>query len=298
MRWLFLFVLSLNLAYIGWEMSKSPSENYTDVVALKNVKTIVLLSELKQQESLAGPENVLAEIESDTVDVKAPDTDGQAEPEKISSAPVIAVAEKAQEATVETVTPPVAKAQPDSATLSDHAVAQVKKAEVIEPVQAESSQAASCYTLGPFRDLDKLRGLTREIKSYVVKTDFRGSEENEPTLYWVYLEPEASRKKAIETGNRLKAKKIKDFYVIREGEKENGLSLGHFRNKDGAYGLAKKVTALGFNVYVEPVFRTYTVYWLDYQLSAGATIPDSIIDEYTRSAGKDNVSRLKRNCGV
>ena len=119
--------------------------------------------------------------------------------------------------------------------------------------------------------------MTREIKSYVVKADFRGREEKEQTLYWVFIKPEKTRNKAIETGKRLKAKKIKDFYVIRDGDKENGLSLGHFRNKDGAYGLAKKVQKLGFDVVVEPVFRTYTVYWLDYQLSSGVTIPESTV---------------------
>jgi hypothetical protein len=51
MRWLFLFVLSLNVAYIAWEMSKTPSVDYADVPMLKNVETIVLLSELKRQQA-------------------------------------------------------------------------------------------------------------------------------------------------------------------------------------------------------------------------------------------------------
>ena len=50
MRWLFLLVLFLNLTYIAWELSK-PSDEYVDVPALKNVRPIVLLSELRQQSS-------------------------------------------------------------------------------------------------------------------------------------------------------------------------------------------------------------------------------------------------------
>jgi hypothetical protein len=188
--------------------------------------------------------------------------------------------------------------QAGSASQATTAVASAQAAESVEDMPAESSPAIGCYTLGPFRDLDKLRGLTREIKSYVIKADFRGKEENEPTLYWVYLTPEANRKKAIETGNRLKAKKIKDFYVIREGEKENGLSLGHFRNKTRAYALAKKVKALDFDVNVEPVYKTYTVYWLDYELADGAAIPEKVFDEYIGTGGKDKISRLGRDCGV
>ena len=141
-----------------------------------------------------------------------------------------------------------------------------------------------------------MRGLTREIKTYVVNADFRGREEKELALYWVYLKPEKNRKQAIKTGKRLKAKKIKDFYVIRDGEKINGLSLGHFRSKKGAYRLARKVKKLGFDVVVEPVFRSYTIYWLDYQLVDGAAIPEPVLEKYTRSGKKEKITRLSRDC--
>ncbi|MFV9615737.1 MAG: SPOR domain-containing protein [Gammaproteobacteria bacterium] len=159
-------------------------------------------------------------------------------------------------------------------------------------------QKERCFTLGPFRDLDNLRSLTREIKPYVVTTDFRGREEREQYLYWVYIQPEKNRKKAIETGQRLKAKKIKDFYIIREGEKIHGVSLGRFRNKNSAYGLAKKVKKFGFDVIVEPVFKIYTVYWLDYQLADGVSIPETLYEHYTQSTKKGKVSRLSRSCGA
>ena len=307
MRWLFVFVFSLNLAYFAWEMSKSPTDDYTDVAALKNVQPIVLLSELKQQVDLveAEPESVTEDKQGEDEAVISAGEDGskgdlpeeQIAAEKLT---VVQTTEKAQQILPEVVTaakPEVAK-QPDSIKLAEQVVASTKKVDPVKAVPAMSSQTTRCYTLGPFRDLDKLRGLTREIKSYVVEADFRGREENEQTLYWVYIKPEENRKKAIEAGNRLKAKKIKDFYIIRDGEKENGLSLGHFRSKDGAYGLAKKVKNLGFNVIVEPVFKTYTVYWLDYQLSSGVTIPDSIFDKYAKTTKKEKISRLSRDCGT
>ena len=193
------------------------------------------------------------------------------------------------------VKPAVTAVAPEQAKQLAANLAQTSADEV---AQSGAEQATDCYTLGPFRDLDNLRGLTREIKSYVVKADFRGREEKEQTLYWVYVKPEKTRKKAIETGKRLKARKIKDFYVIRDGEKENGLSLGHFRNKEGAYGLAKKVQILGFDVIVEPVFRSYTIYWLDYQLSSGVSIPESIFEKYIKSAKKNKISRLSRDCAA
>lgn len=289
MRWLFLFVLSLNLAYIGWNLGDSSTGSYEHVPALKNVQTIMLISELDQQETKVAESNLKENIEAATsVDLTA---------EVVQTSNVvsekIAEVQTKQESIAESVNvkTPAKKIIPKQLA--------VAKAE-IKPVQnepLESVQDARCFTLGPFRDLGKLRSLIREIKTYVEAADFRGREEKEQTLYWVYLKPEKNQAKAIATGKRLKAKKIKDFYVIREGDKINGLSLGHFRNKNGAYGLAKKVRGLGFNVIVEPVFRTYTIYWLDYQLAAGVKIPDSIFDKQMKSAGKDKISRLSRDCG-
>lgn len=293
MRWLFLLVLFLNLAYVAWEMSK-PADQYVDVPALKNVQTIVLLSELKQQPSQPRP------MSAEKGEVIAGGKAGADSADK-------SLAENAQsakqlDANEVAATKVVADAQEKPVTQAMVPVASPKKTDVIDVVQTdqnqkEAAQAASCYTLGPFRDLDNLRGLTREIKSFVVKADFRGQEEKEQTLYWVYIKPEKTRTRAIETGKRLKAKNIKDFYVIREGEKENGLSLGYFRNKDRAYSLAKKVQKLGFDVMVEPDFRTYTVYWLDYQLSSGVSIPESIFEKYIKTTKKDKISRLSRDCG-
>ncbi len=51
MRWLFLIVLFLNLAYIVWQTTRPVTQSYEDVRPLKNVRPIVLLSELKQQSS-------------------------------------------------------------------------------------------------------------------------------------------------------------------------------------------------------------------------------------------------------
>lgn len=231
MRWLFLFVFTLNLAYIAWELARPATDGYIDVPALKNVQPIVLLSELKQQSDLADAEAEVVEESRVEIQPTEDETVITATASKIVGglADQQAAADRAAaEVVVEEKTLPVqpeevsgveqgADKQADSQ--KQVVVASPEKAEPVEVVPAKPAQIASCYTVGPFRELDKLRGLTREIKSYVVKADFRGREEKEQTLYWVYIKPEKSRKQAIETGKRLKAKKVKDFYVIREGEK-------------------------------------------------------------------------------
>lgn len=287
MRWLFLLVLSLNLAYITWQLSVPAVDSYAKVQPLNNVPAIVLLSELQSKEQLTeeklsaqlvpAPESVPSAVGGSNL------SDKQGGAAKADAEPMIV----AQRVTEDVVVDAAGKA-PDTQPAAVTAIGQESE---------ESSQSGGCFTLGPFRDLEKLRGLTRDIKDYVVAADFRGLEEKEQSLFWVYLRPEISIEKAIETGERLKANKIKDFYIIREGDKIYGISLGRFRNKASAFRLAKKVSKLGFDVLTEPLFKTYTVYWLDYQLADDVSIPGAVFEKYIPSAETGEVSHLGRDCG-
>lgn len=261
MRWLFLFLLSLNLAYIAWEVMHESDGTYADVRPLQNVQSIALLSEVKK----GNPEELLSSEQKP--------------------------GEKSKESSLSTdVDPEPVTAESPAETMADVPV----KPESLPREQV--SQTSSCFTLGPFRSLDKLRSFIREIKSYVVTADFRGREEKEQVTHWVFIQPEANYKKAAEIGKRLKAKGIKDFYIISDDDKLHGISLGRFRNKVGAYGLAKKVKNLGFDVTVEPIFKRTTIYWLDYQLIEGAKIPEAIFDKYIQTKNKNKISRLSRQC--
>ncbi len=62
--------------------------------------------------------------------------------------------------------------------------------------------------------------------------------------------------------------------------------------------MAKKVKNLGFNVVIEPVVKTFTAYWLDYQLDNSGKVPESIIVKYNKSVSKNKISRLARDCAT
>ncbi len=269
MRWLFLVMLMLNLSYIAWEISGTPAAR--EVIPMHDgVADIKLLSELPTTHQ---------QLNADTGVDKAPliTVEAQAVEKEVEGSGFIAESGGQAVANGEEGGVPVA------------VESQVVAAAVMEKKQAESN---SCFTLGPFRELEKLRALTRDIKQYVAEAGFRSRDEKEQSLFWVYIEPLSSKPLAIQTGQQLKAKQIKDFYIIRSDNKKNGISLGHFRNKAGAYRLAERVKKLGFDVIVEPVFKTYTVYWLDYRLRDGERIPSVIIEGLLN----DKISRLKRAC--
>jgi len=236
MRWLFLFVLLLNIIYVVWQISMPAQDVYANVPKLDNVEPIVLMRELAD-----GREKDL-----ENLDV-------------------------------------------DSAVIKDESGAR----DVVADVDVTANE--KCFTFGPFREKGNVENLKKDIGSYVEKMAVRNREEKEHTVHWVYIQPEKDRQSVIDLGKRLKSKKIKDFYVIREGEKNNGISLGHFKDKARAFGLESKVKKLGFDVMVEPIYKTFVVFWLDYQL-VGDAIPESVLKKYTDPEGGDKISRLSRNC--
>jgi hypothetical protein len=298
MRWLFLFVLSLNLAYVAWELSLSSATTLSTVQPIKGVPAIVLLAELPQP-GKSSPEHqgisIAADEESPRESVAAVLSPGisSAKSSADDKSKITAGSEPDAEIIKTPVKTETIKPDLTASTVLDQSGADRPKT---DQSQAALIAAGGCYTLGPFRDLDELRILTRELKAYVVSADFRGREEKEQSLYWVNIKPAANREAALATGERLKQKKIRDYYVIREGENINGISLGYYRNKEGAEGLTRKVKKLGFDVVLEPVFKTYTVYWLDYQLAPGAKVPESIFNKYIDAAKKDKITRVLREC--
>lgn len=209
MRWLFLFVLVLNLAYVAWEMSQ-PEKILAVTNVHRNVPKIILLGEIGQSVAVAKTDK------NDSV-----------------------IALKGREKQVVT---------------------------------------GGCYTLGPFRHLDKLRAVTRGIRKYVVDASFRSRTEKEQAMFWVYLEPLESFTKAKALAARLKKSKIEDYFVVGSGPKENGISLGHFREKNRAYDHADHLTSLGYKPNIEALFKEYTIYWLDYRVKSGEVIPDKVFD--------------------
>lgn len=223
MRWLFLFVVVLNFAYVGWELSQP--EVVPDVPAVdRRIAKIVLLSEIGQ-ESAAAPREAPEHL---------PDED-----EKM----------------------PVA-------------------------------QNADCFTLGPFRELEKLRAVTRGIKKYVVSASFRSHEEREQEMFWVYLKPADSYDEAKVLAGSLKKMKVKDYFIVKSGPQINAISLGHFAEKVRAYDHAEHMTGLGLKPEVEALFKNYTIYWLDYEIAASMSIPQSILEKHV--TGK--INHLIRDC--
>ena len=259
MRWLFLLLLAANIGYVAWELKHPETHGRPIVSDDPNVPKLVLLSELKHA-APSSPETSAATKAVAGQKTRAPDTKPESKTEKAAEP---ALAEK-------TKSPPAASPRPEP------------------PAQP----SFACYTLGPFRDIVDLRKLTRNIHNYVVEASYRSHEEREQSMYWVYLPRQKSHEKARLLAARLKSKNIRDYYVVPKGDQANAISLGHFKEKKGALRRQKKVKAAGFSAQIDPVFKTYTIYWLDYRVKTDRTIPQTVLN----LANMPGVSRLERSC--
>ena len=162
----------------------------------------------------------------------------------------------------------------------------------VESVTKESPVATACYTLGPFKDKDLSDKAMAMLRGHVSDLKHRTREENEQQRYWVYIPSLKNRSEAIAKSKQLAKKKINDYYIIRTGDKNNGISLGHFKEKVHAYRRLEKLKSLGFEVEIEPIYHTYIVHWLDYRLSGEQPVENGVLVEFQ----DDGIARLDRSC--
>ena len=158
--------------------------------------------------------------------------------------------------------------------------------------QAPQEKNLQCYTLGPFSEEAALQDLKARLSEQVDNLQVRRREEREPHRYWVYLPPQHSREQAIAMSKALARKKVKDYYIIRSGEKNNAVSLGHFREKMHADRRVSRLRKMDFDVQVEVIYRQYSLFWLDYSIDGSQQLADELIAPYLT----DGAARLDRAC--
>jgi hypothetical protein len=252
-RAVFLLLLIANALFFGWLMSgQDLAGSDKQVKQQTDVASITLLRETHSGQQAAA---VIAE--------QAAENPADSSTEKPQQEADASTAEPAPVAPVTLEQPPAVPKKP----------ARKPQQQVIASV---GPVADSCHTIGPFRDINKLRDIIKAIKADVLEASFRSRDEQEQSLYWVYLRPGADLDSARATTRMLRQKSIKDSYIILEGEKQNGISLGHFREKLRARTLRDRIAKLGFKPQIEPVFRNYTIYWLDYRLPTGKSNSDML----------------------
>lgn len=126
-----------------------------------------------------------------------------------------------------------------------------------------------CLALGPFPSPQDLRRTRQALVPVALRMRFRQEQVAQPSVWWVYLPPGATRAQALATARQLDARRITDYFVVSAGEQPNAISLGVFRDADNAQRRRDAISAAGFPARMTERVRTGPQYWLDIVLPAG-----------------------------
>ncbi len=166
--------------------------------------------------------------------------------------------------------------EPDAADITTKNVASTQQAAEREPdlvlldsprnvrhVNNGSNAAKSvCYALGPFVAANTATSALSRLKERGLPANLRKSEGRKATGYWVYLPPLKSRdiaKAMLREMNKLSI----DSFLIADGDKQNGISVGLYNDPVTAQRRQNELQNKGFDVKLEQRFKVRSEYWLD-----------------------------------
>ncbi len=135
-----------------------------------------------------------------------------------------------------------------------------KKRIADEKRKQEAAAKQICYLIGPMVDeatATKMRirmGYEDTVKVVLQETEL-------PMVFWVYMEPQATRQAALSLSKRLKSDGF-DSYPVPDGDDVNAVALGVFSKRDSAESVAEKGIAKGYEVKIAERVRTKEWYYV------------------------------------
>lgn len=191
-----------------------------------------------------------------------------------------AVAETAQ---LPTETPIAEETIPSEVEQQDNSLA-----EVPGDVADEAGSASVCATIGPFDQLEMAQVAAERLRAMGSPGELREAGGQIRSGFWVYLPPYPSRDEAKQIEDELRARNVRDLFIVTGSEQQNAISLGLFSTPERADQRAAEIGRLGYTPRVAERFRDATVYWVDFRefaespleperigvMGAGDTLPE------------------------
>jgi hypothetical protein len=136
-----------------------------------------------------------------------------------------------------------------------------------KPAAAKKNYIA-CYTFGPFEEYLQLKSVTNQLRALDADVIQRKETKQEVLGHWVYLPSfpdwDAAHKKVTE----LEDKGIKDIFILGRGDLKNAVSLGLFKNEDGAKRRVARLRKLGVKPKVDVQETSKELVWLDINIDS------------------------------
>jgi hypothetical protein len=142
---------------------------------------------------------------------------------------------------------------------------------------------AICYALGPFDGLPQAQNISEKLKDLGAYTTERAVTTESPIGYWVYLPSFDSWKTAKDEVVKLEGKGFKDMFIVGRGQMKNAVSLGLFKNEDGAKERVSQLKNIGEKPKIQTQYKQQDLYWIDIDVEPGKDQVVSTIEKIAQS---------------
>ncbi|WP_455221706.1 SPOR domain-containing protein [Kaarinaea lacus] len=147
----------------------------------------------------------------------------------------------------------------------------------------KSSGKPICYALGPFDGLPQAKNISEKLQSLGAFTSERSETTESPMGFWVYLESSKSWKDAKEKVIALEKQGIKDMFIVGRGAMKNAVSLGLYKNEDGAEDRIKQLKKMGEKPKIQTQYKQIDQYWIDIDVESGQEQVVNTIEKIAQS---------------
>lgn len=135
---------------------------------------------------------------------------------------------------------------PPLVLLSERDSVQMQSVKQAVAAASLAPQAQYCERIGEFETEAEANSFRARLAKYSTQVDVRAVEQMRLRGYWVYLPQTGDREEALARARQLSAANVRDYYVVTEGENQNTISLGMFRDLENAEKRIAQVAKLGF----------------------------------------------------
>lgn len=173
--------------------------------------------------------------------------------------------------------------QPKIESSSANPVQSVNKvtstANLVKPLTSSADQQVICFESGPYAQAliaqpvyNWLKNNSSSKNKPKIKGDIQVEIQPRQTQVlestWVYLPPFKNRQAADMAQQRLNQLGIADYMVVTQGQFDNAISLGRYRNPANVQQRLKELSTKGYqNIKTQERYKSDTRYWLNVKIS-------------------------------
>lgn len=138
----------------------------------------------------------------------------------------------------------------------------------------EASDAAQCFSLGPFADAASATAAGAKLSSQSTRQRAREVPGKPASGYQVTLPPSPDRATAQALAQRIGAAGFEDLLVVASGEQANSIALGRYGSREAAERRQSALQAAGFPAQLQAVgSESAAQWWLDLVANPGMDGP-------------------------